>query len=264
MERNRRIAKAYARSPVITIDNRCIGFNGDSIGLTGFENPYRDPEVMRVHSMIGDGVAVAADEDGNILLQMLERRRIFVTDIGRCSGLAHPENEGVNRNGKLINQSTNKIFDMRKFVMRLNESMMNSSVGVENLENSCFCAIAFCCKPSQEIIDTPVWIIIINIIAMEMLHRNLQLSEWWNHFPLTCNHIYDHAVGHLETLALDQEDDRGNQEVHSLRRRISKQMKGKDRKTSSATKSGTLMLCKQNNVLDSLRDVPTPDYDSGV
>jgi hypothetical protein len=68
----------------------------------------------------------------------------------------------------------------------------------------------------------------------------------------------------LETLALDQEDDCGDQDVvYPLRRRISEK-KGKDRKTGSATKSGTLMLCKQNNVLDSLRDVPTPDYDSGV
>jgi hypothetical protein len=184
MERNRRIAKAYARSPVITIDNRCIGFNGDSIGLTGFENPYRDPEVMHVHRMIGDGVAVAADEDGNILLQMLERRRIFVTDIGRCSDLAHPQIQRVNQSGKLMDQSTNKIFDMRKFVMRLNSSLMNSSVGIQKLENSCFSAIAFSSKPGQELIDTPVWLIIINVIAMEMLHRNLRLSKWI-HFPLT-------------------------------------------------------------------------------
>ena len=184
MERNRRIAKAYARSPVITIDNRCTGFNGDSIGLTGFDNPYRDPEVMQVHRMIGDGVAVAADEDGNILLQMLERRRVFVTDISHVSSSMYAAHETEKGKTKLMKDSTNKIFDMRKFVMRLNNELMRSSVGVQHLENSCFTAIAFSSKLSLEIIDTPVWIMIINVIAMEMLHRNLQLSEC-NHFCLT-------------------------------------------------------------------------------
>lgn len=187
MERNRRIAKAYARSPVITIDNRCIGFNGDCIGLTGFDNPYRDPEVARVHHMIGEGVAVAADEDGNILLQMLQRRRVYVTDMGHVSQTIYAEEGRELRNGTLMKESTNKIFDMKTFVMRLNNELGRNPVGPSqphNLENSCFTAIAFSSKPSVEIIDTPVWIIIINVIAMEMLHRNLQLSKS-NHFPLT-------------------------------------------------------------------------------
>lgn len=184
MERNRRIAKAYARSPVITIDNRCIGFNGDCIGLTGFDNPYRDPEVVRVHHMIGEGVAVAADEDGNILLQMLQRRRVYVTDMSHVPRTMYAEDGTELRKGKLMRDSTNKIFDMKMFVTRLNNELGRNPDGPYLLENSCFTAIAFSSKPSVEIIDTPVWIIIINVIAMEMLHRNLQLSES-NHFPLT-------------------------------------------------------------------------------
>lgn len=39
----------------------------------------------------------------------------------------------------------------------------------------------------------------------------------------------------------------------------------KERKTGQKhVKSGTLMLGKRDNVLSTLRDIPTPDYDSGA
>ena len=44
MERNRRVAKAYVRSPVITVGGGEEGFDGRRIGLNGFGNPLRDEE----------------------------------------------------------------------------------------------------------------------------------------------------------------------------------------------------------------------------
>lgn len=41
-ERNRRVAKAYARAPVLTINGSEDGFDGMRIGLCGFDNPLRD------------------------------------------------------------------------------------------------------------------------------------------------------------------------------------------------------------------------------
>ena len=42
LERNRRVAKAYARAPVLTVNGTDQGFDGFRIGLSGFENPMRD------------------------------------------------------------------------------------------------------------------------------------------------------------------------------------------------------------------------------
>lgn len=53
MERNRRIAKAYARVPVLTINGNNEGFDGYKIGLNGFENPMRDALTKRVKQHIG-------------------------------------------------------------------------------------------------------------------------------------------------------------------------------------------------------------------
>ena len=48
LERNRRVAKAYARAPVLTVNGSDDGFDGFRIGLAGFENPMRDPKTEEV------------------------------------------------------------------------------------------------------------------------------------------------------------------------------------------------------------------------
>ena len=53
MERNRRVAKAYARVPVLTVSGSNEGFDGYKIGLNGFETPMNDPLVKRVKNHIG-------------------------------------------------------------------------------------------------------------------------------------------------------------------------------------------------------------------
>ena len=42
LERNRRVAKAYARAPVVTVNGSDEGFDGFRIGVAGFDNPMRD------------------------------------------------------------------------------------------------------------------------------------------------------------------------------------------------------------------------------
>ena len=70
-------------------------------------------------------------------------------------------------------------------------------------------------------------------------------------------HVPLESVGHPGTLALDHEEE----QTADRRRTSEKNLKGRN---SGQVKSGTLMLCKRNNVLSSLRDIPTPDYDSGA
>ena len=53
LERNRRVAKAYARAPVLTVNGSDDGFDGFRIGLAGFENPMRDKQTEEVKRAIG-------------------------------------------------------------------------------------------------------------------------------------------------------------------------------------------------------------------
>ena len=53
LERNRRVAKAYARAPVLTVNGSDDGFDGFRIGLAGFDNPMRDSKTEEVKRHIG-------------------------------------------------------------------------------------------------------------------------------------------------------------------------------------------------------------------
>ena len=58
MERNRRVAKAYVRSPTITIGGGHEGFDGQRIGLQGFGNTLRDNDTERSLRKIKGEVAI--------------------------------------------------------------------------------------------------------------------------------------------------------------------------------------------------------------
>ncbi|RWS22880.1 uncharacterized protein B4U80_09007 [Leptotrombidium deliense] len=54
MELNRRVAKAYARAAVVTINGSSIGFDGYRVGLRGFNNPKRDEATKTAQEAISD------------------------------------------------------------------------------------------------------------------------------------------------------------------------------------------------------------------
>lgn len=56
MERNRRVAKVYARAPVLGINGSDHGFDGYRIGLNGFDNPVRDKKSEEIKQQIGRGL----------------------------------------------------------------------------------------------------------------------------------------------------------------------------------------------------------------
>ena len=60
LERNRRVAKAYARAPVLTVNGSDDGFDGFRIGLAGFENPMRDQKTEEVKRNIGQGTIIVS------------------------------------------------------------------------------------------------------------------------------------------------------------------------------------------------------------
>lgn len=54
MEKNRRVAKAYCRVPVLTVNGTEDGFDGYRIGLNGFENPKRQKDTQELKTQIGE------------------------------------------------------------------------------------------------------------------------------------------------------------------------------------------------------------------
>ena len=71
LERNRRVAKAYARAPVLTINGSDDGFDGFRIGVAGFDNPMRDAATDDTIRRIGQGFKLKMDDLGNILVRLL-------------------------------------------------------------------------------------------------------------------------------------------------------------------------------------------------
>merc|ERR1719331_3390929 len=66
LERNRRVAKAYARAPVVTVNGSEEGFDGFRIGVAGFDNPMRDVGSEETIRQIAQGFKLKMDDMGNI------------------------------------------------------------------------------------------------------------------------------------------------------------------------------------------------------
>ena len=91
LERNRRVAKAYARAPILTVNGSTAGvpsstnppvlstnqftagFDGFKIGVNGFDNPMRDHKVEEIKSQIGAGCKMKMGETGDILVKRVGR-----------------------------------------------------------------------------------------------------------------------------------------------------------------------------------------------
>ncbi|KAK4306118.1 hypothetical protein Pmani_022024 [Petrolisthes manimaculis] len=165
-ERNRRVAKAYARAPVLTINGSDDGFDGYRIGLCGFENPMRDPRSEDIRRHIGQGVKVKMDDQGNILIKRVSKAGVFVkvssddnavsNDILKLPGCALETEKPV------------MLFDINKFQQNVKREMRRQYPDRSKLETQCVCVIAFV-KNEPELLDSPIWVMIINIVAMDML-----------------------------------------------------------------------------------------------
>lgn len=190
MERDHRIAKAYARSPVISINNGSHGFDGDSIGLNGFDNPYADSEVTSIKRSLGAGVIIRVDEDGNIHADLAEPRTVILKECQRSVSTEKryscTSDDLIIRRGRLKFGSSNKIFDMKKFLRNLNAELSKDDPERFELEDQCFSIIAFG-RVQTELLDTPVWIMVINVIALEMVHTNFKLSLSLYHLNSLCD-----------------------------------------------------------------------------
>ncbi|XP_055623714.1 uncharacterized protein LOC129767118 [Toxorhynchites rutilus septentrionalis] len=173
-ERNRRVAKAYARAPVLTINGSDDGFDGMRIGLCGFDNPMRDHKTEEVKRHVGQGVKIKMDDAGNILIRRYSKSNVYVK-----STASQPNEETaigadiMKLPGHAIeSEKIVKLFDMKKFQSNVNRELRRAYPDRRRLETQCLSAIAFV-KSENEVLDCPVWVLIINVVAMDMLKSKL-------------------------------------------------------------------------------------------
>jgi hypothetical protein len=65
-----------------------------------------------------------------------------------------------------------KVFDMKKFEANVNRELSRAYPDRRRLEQQCLSAIAFV-KSETDVLDCPIWIMIVNVVAMDMLKTKL-------------------------------------------------------------------------------------------
>jgi len=166
LERNRRVAKAYARAPVLTLNGSEDGFDGFKIGVNGFDNPMRDHKVKEFKAQIGAGCKLKMGDNGDILVKRIGKGNIYIKNILEETAVS---NEILKLpNGLLELDRALKLFDMKKFKQNMNRELKRQYPDRNKIETQCISTLAFV-KNEVEVLDSPIWIMIINIVALEML-----------------------------------------------------------------------------------------------
>ncbi|GLG95026.1 Mothers against decapentaplegic 2 [Gryllus bimaculatus] len=174
LERNRRVAKAYARAPVLTVNGSDDGFDGFRIGLCGFDNPMRDAKTDEIKRHIGHGVKVKMDDQGNILVKRVSKSNVYVKSTAAGPGdETSIGNEILKMPGCALEMDKPvKLFDMKKFQQNVSRELRRAYPDRRRLECQCLSAVAFV-KAESELLDCPIWVLIINVVAMDMLKSRL-------------------------------------------------------------------------------------------
>jgi len=170
MERNRRIAKAYARVPLLTINGGTNGFDGYKIGVNGFDNPLEDHVIKRVKHSVGKGVRIKIDEMGSVIIKRLSTADIMIRGYDRESTALGKD--VLEANGNLPAEQSVKLFDIKKFQQNITKELRNTYPNRQKLEAQCIIVIGFV-KDSDNILEMPVWCMLINIVALDMLKSRL-------------------------------------------------------------------------------------------
>lgn len=136
------------------------------------------------------GIKLKMDDAGNILIRRYARSNVYVksTAVGITpSGAAPSSPNGKDENSisadilKLPGHALDadkvmKLFDMKKFQSNVNRELRQAYPDRRRLELQCLSAVAFV-KSEADILDCPVWVLIVNVVAMDLLKSKLPPRE---------------------------------------------------------------------------------------
>ncbi|KAJ8913174.1 hypothetical protein NQ315_009011 [Exocentrus adspersus] len=138
--------------------------NMTKIGLCGFDNPMRDQKTEEFKRHIGHGVKIKMDDAGNILIKRISKCNVYIKNVGKDE-----ENAVGNEILKLPNCALEPDKPVKSNV---NRELRRAYPDRRRLECQCLSAIAFV-KSEPELLECPIWVLIINIVAMDMLKSKL-------------------------------------------------------------------------------------------
>merc|ERR1719510_465577 len=157
-------------APVVTVNGTDEGFDGFRIGVSGFDNPMRDIGTEETIRQINQGFKLKMDDLGNILIKRLSKSPVYAKNTSEENALS---NEIIKlQNGLLDYEKPFKLFDMKKFQQNVNREIKRQYPDRRKLESQCISLVSFGTS-SSDILDCPIWILIINVVAMEMLRTKI-------------------------------------------------------------------------------------------
>eukprot|EP00088_Acartia_fossae_P053316 TRINITY_DN6057_c0_g1_i1.p1 TRINITY_DN6057_c0_g1~~TRINITY_DN6057_c0_g1_i1.p1 ORF type:complete len:426 (+),score=102.54 TRINITY_DN6057_c0_g1_i1:215-1492(+) len=171
LERNRRVAKAYARAPVLTVNGSDDGFDGFRIGLAGFDNPMRDAKTEEVKRHIGQGCKIKMDDSGNILIKRIAKSNVFVKPLTEENAVSADILKLPSATGLELDKPL-KLFDMKKFQQNVARELKRAYPDRRKLEAQCISAVAFV-RNEPDCLEQPCWVMLINVVAMDMLKSKI-------------------------------------------------------------------------------------------
>ena len=126
------------------------------------------------------------DDSGNILIKRIAKANVLVK-------IPDSENAVSNEIVKLPHGSLEldkpvKLFDMKKFQQNVARELKRAYPDRRKLECQCISAVAFV-KNESDILEQPCWVMLINIVAMDMLKSKIppgKINPTWLLFTFLC------------------------------------------------------------------------------
>lgn len=112
------------------------------------------------------------DDAGNILIKRISKCNVYVKNTGQDDENAIGNDILKLPGCALEPDKPVKLFDMKKFQSNVNRELRRAYPDRRRLECQCLSAIAFV-KTEPDLLECPIWVLIINVVAMDMLKSKL-------------------------------------------------------------------------------------------
>jgi len=132
------------------------------------------------------------DDSGNILIKRIAKSNVYVRSTDLSSSSSSPSVAAANASGQpgggdnsaisadilklpdgqLESEKPVKLFDMKKFQQNVARELKRAYPDRRRLECQCVSAVAFV-RSEAELLDSPCWIMLINVVAMDMLRSKM-------------------------------------------------------------------------------------------
>ena len=168
IEKKTRLAKAYIKTPFVGIDGSNTGFDGHKVGINGLECEVTcDKESAMCKLLIEEGCRLKLTQNGDILIKRDDNLNIFAF---RSKHSTQAMNDALVKlpYGLVQKNKTYKLFDMKKFQDHLSQELLTDRPDWSSLEMETAVMFSFA-KFTEDVIQSPVWIVIINIVALQVI-----------------------------------------------------------------------------------------------